>query len=57
MVYLIPNLSALDVSNTVSEGFAVTWSQILANTMIALAYAIPFSIGGYFILKNREVAA
>ncbi len=57
MVYLIPNLSSLDVSNTVSEGFAVSWTQILSNTLIALAYAIPFSIGGYFILKNREVAA
>jgi hypothetical protein len=30
---------------------------MLQNTLIALAYAVPFSIGGYFILKNREVAA
>ena len=57
MVYLIPNLSSLDVTNTVAEGFAVSWTQMLSNTLIALAYAIPFSIGGYFILKNREVAA
>jgi hypothetical protein len=57
MVYLIPNLSALDVSNTVAEGFAVTWPLILGNAMAALAYALPFSIAGYFILKNREVAA
>ena len=28
-----------------------------ANTLLALAYALPFSIAGYFILKNREVAA
>ena len=33
------------------------WPLILSNTLIALAYAVPFSIGGYFILKNREVAA
>ena len=26
MVYLIPNFSALDVSNTVAEGFAVGWA-------------------------------
>ena len=25
--------------------------------LLALAYALPFSIAGYFILKNREVAA
>jgi hypothetical protein len=57
MVYLIPNLGTLDVSNTVAEGFAVGWPQMLQNTLVALAYAVPFSIGGYFILKNREVAA
>ncbi|WP_435009995.1 hypothetical protein P12x_001214 [Tundrisphaera lichenicola] len=57
MVYLIPNLAALDVSNTVAEGFAVSWPLIIQNTLVALAYAVPFSIGGYFILKNREVAA
>ena len=57
MVYLIPNLGSLDVSNTVAEGFAVTGSLVLQNTMIALAYVVPFSIFGYFILKNREVAA
>ena len=57
MVYLIPNLSSLDVTNTVAEGFAVTGPLVLQNTLIALAYVVPFSIFGYFILKNREVAA
>ena len=57
MAYLIPNLGALDVSNTVSEGFAVGWPLMIANVLIAGAYALPFSIAGYFILKNREVAA
>jgi hypothetical protein len=57
MAYLIPNLGALDVSNTVAEGFAVTGGQILTDSLIALSYALPFSIAGYFILKNREVAA
>ena len=35
MVYLIPNLGTLDVSNTVSEGFAVGWPLMLQNTLIA----------------------
>ena len=57
IAYLIPNLSSLDVSNTVAEGFAVGSPLLLNHTLIALAYALPFSIAGYFILKNREVAA
>jgi hypothetical protein len=57
LVYVVPNFQALDVSNSVADGFAVSWSLIIANTLLALAYALPFSIAGYFILKNREVAA
>jgi hypothetical protein len=57
LVYVVPNFQALDVSNTVADGFAVSWNTIIGNTLMALAYALPFSIVGYFILKNREVAA
>ena len=57
LVYLVPNFSALDVSNTVADGFAVSTGQMISNFFLALAYALPFSLAGYFILKNREVAA
>ena len=58
LVYIVPNFAALDVSNTVADGFAVTLGLLmLATSLLALAYALPFSIAGYFILKNREVAA
>ena len=57
LVYIVPNFQALDVSNSVADGFAVGWSTMISNTLLALAYALPFSIVGYFILKNREVAA
>jgi hypothetical protein len=57
LVYIVPNFQALDVSNTVADGYAVSWSLIVSNTLLALAYALPFSIVAYFILKNREVAA
>ena len=55
--YLIPNLSALDVSNKVALGFAVTWQDLFWNFGLGLAYAVPISVVAYFILKNREVAA
>lgn len=57
LVYIVPNFGALDVSNTVADGFAVTWPQVGRNLLLALGYVLPFSVAGYFILKNREVAA
>jgi hypothetical protein len=57
IVYVVPNFQALDVSNLVSNGFMVKWHDVLVHTLLALAYAVPFSFAGYLILKNREVAA
>ena len=57
MVYLVPNFQALDVSNMVADGFMVSWRALGLNTLLALAYVLPFSFAGYLILKNREVAA
>ena len=57
LVYVVPNFNALDVSNLVADGFAVSWGALGLNTLLAMAYALPFSLAGYFILKNREVAA
>jgi hypothetical protein len=57
LVYLVPNFGALDVSNSVADGFMVSWRVIITNTLLAIGYALPFSFAGYLILKNREVAA
>jgi hypothetical protein len=57
LVYVVPNFQALDVSNMVADGFAVSWRSLGINTLLALAYALPFSLVGFIILKNREVAA
>ena len=56
-VYLVPNFQALDVSNLVADGFMVSWQTMIANTLLAVGYALPFSFAGFLILKNREVAA
>ncbi len=57
LAYLIPNLSALDVSNTVAAGFAVGNRMLLEHLLMGLGYALPFTVAAYLILKNREVAA
>ena len=57
LVYVVPNLAAFDVGNIVANGFAVSKWTVIFNFLLALGYVIPFTIAGYFILKNREVAA
>jgi hypothetical protein len=57
LIYVVPNFAALDVSNTVADGFAVANPVLLVHLLVSLGYALPFSVAGYFILKNREVAA
>jgi hypothetical protein len=57
LVFVVPNFNTLDVSNLVADGFAVGWGLLGINTLLALGYAIPFSVAGYYILKKREVAA
>jgi hypothetical protein len=57
LVYIVPNFQALDVSNVVADGYMVSWRDLIGNTLLALAYTIPFSFAGFLILKNREVAA
>ena len=57
LIYVVPNFSNLDLSNLVADGFAIPWALLAQFALLALGYALPFSIAGYFILKNREVAA
>ncbi|GIW88948.1 MAG: hypothetical protein KatS3mg108_3272 [Isosphaeraceae bacterium] len=57
LVYVVPNLNALDVSDTVASGFAVTGRTLLEQGLLGLGYALPFTVAAFYILKNREVAA
>ena len=57
LIFVVPNLSALDVSNTVAAGFAVGTHTLIDHILLGLGYALPMTAAAYFILKNREVAA
>lgn len=57
MAFVVPNLSAFDFRNTVADGFAVGWDQTIGSSLLALAYALPFTLLGLYIFKKREVAA
>ncbi len=57
LVYVVPNLAALDVSNTVASGFAVSTNTLWEHFLLGLGYALPFTAAAFLILKRREVAA
>ncbi len=57
LIFIVPNFNSLDVTEQVANGFAVSWAKLGVNTLLALGYAIPFSVAGFYILKHREVAA
>jgi hypothetical protein len=57
LIFIVPNFNSLDVTELVANGFAVSWAKLGVNCLLALGYAIPFSVAGFYILKHREVAA
>ena len=57
LIYVVPNISALDVTNQVAQGFAVTPSTLIGQILLGLAYALPLTAFAYYIFKNREIAA
>ena len=57
LIYVIPNISALDVSNQVALGFAVTTPTLIGQVLLGLGYALPLTAFAYYIFKNREIAA
>jgi len=52
-----PDLSRLDVANYVAHGVDEPGVLILRNVVIVTAYVIPVMVAGYFLLRNRELAA
>lgn len=54
---LVPNLSTLHTANFVAEGFDIPLALMARNFTIIVGYVIPVIIVGYFLLRNREVAA
>ena len=53
---IIPNLTSLDTTQYVAEGFDIPPALLIRNALIVLGYVIPLIIGGYFLFRSREVA-
>jgi hypothetical protein len=51
-----PNLSTLDTTQFVAEGFDIPWALVLRNVLAVVGYVVPVLVTGYFFLKTREIA-
>ncbi|QDU64156.1 ABC-2 family transporter protein [Planctomycetes bacterium Pan216] len=57
LAYIIPNLTLLDTAEFVASGFDIPWALLLRNALFVIGYVVPVVIFGYFVFKNRELAA
>jgi hypothetical protein len=57
LINVIPSLGNVDLTYLVAGGIEVPASVILVNLVQTFAYAVPIAIVGYFLLRNRELAA
>jgi hypothetical protein len=56
LALIIPDLSTLDATQFVAEGFDIPTRLLLRNVVIIFAYVIPMAAAGYFLFQNREIA-
>jgi len=56
LVHILPDLGFFNTAPLVANGFDITGALLLQTTLAMLAYAVPFTILGYFLLQSREIA-
>ena len=54
---IFPDISRLDFSDRVSNGFDVSLSSLLVTALFLLAYLVPWMILAYYLIKSREIAS
>jgi hypothetical protein len=54
---LFPDVSRLDFTRFVQEGFNIPASQILVNFLLMAAYVLPWIVLAYYLMKWKEVAS
>lgn len=54
---IIPNIELYDWSEHVAEGFNIPIAQLLVHGMILFGYLFPWMLVGYYLLREREIAA
>lgn len=54
--FVVPNLTSLDTTQFVAEGYDIPLAWLARNVFMILGYVVPVIVAGYFCLKNREIA-
>ena len=54
---IVPNLTALDTTELLARGMNIPGELVLRNALIVLGYVVPILLLGYFMLRERELAA
>lgn len=54
---LIPDLTTLDTTQYVAEGFDIPIRLLFRDALIVIGYVVPAVLVGYYLFRNREIAA
>ncbi|MBA4066922.1 MAG: hypothetical protein C0501_25090 [Isosphaera sp.] len=54
---VIPDLQSYDFGEFVSNGYNIRTEYLLVNLLVLSGYLLPWGVVGYYLMKNREVAA
>jgi hypothetical protein len=54
---LIPDVDRFDLTLFVSEGFDVSFNQLLVTLILLIGYLLPWAVLAYYLLKWREIAS
>jgi ABC-type transport system involved in multi-copper enzyme maturation permease subunit len=56
ITHVLPDLGFYNTAPFVANGFDISATVLLANIVVAFAYAVPITIFAYFLLHSREIA-
>jgi hypothetical protein len=56
LIHVLPDLGFFNTAPLVANGFDISIGLLVQGLVGMLAYAVPFTIVGYFLLQSREIA-
>jgi hypothetical protein len=54
---ILPDVDRFDLSNFVAEGFNISGTDLLVNSLLLVGFLLPLAILAYYLIRWREVAS